>query len=100
MRKPSILLSTFLSLTAFVTAGWCTTLPGRDRAASLDDSSSNVLISKAAKLRSVANTASKETGNETNMTDAPDPATPFLIGAGLVALSLLRRRFRRDLPDE
>lgn len=99
-QMTSFVLSTILFLTAFAVAGPCTTLTGKDQAAALNSPSSRTQISKVDIRGSTVKATSKQTGADPNMTDAPDPATPLLIGSGLIALSLFRRRLRRDVTDE
>ena len=99
MRKTSMKLSAVLSLTAFVALGWSTTFPGKDPTAVRNVLPAKVLASKAEKPLPAASADSKDTTMDPNVTEAPDPATPLLVGSGLIALSLLRRKLRRNLPD-
>ncbi len=100
MAKASMQLSALLYLTAFVTVGWSTAIPGRDQMSPLNGSPSKILVSKADKPSSVASSDAKDNLGGVNIVDAPDPATPLLVGSGLIALSLLRRKLRRKMPDE
>lgn len=92
--------SALLYLTTFVAVGWSTTFTGKDQTNPLNVSPPKALVSKADKSFSATSPDAKDTAGDANMTDAPDPATPFLVGSGLIALSLLRRRLKRNLPDE
>lgn len=76
---------------AFGAPGWSTTVPAKDQENAFDIPSTKAVISEVHKPLSVAAFNAKNPSGNANMTEAPDPATPFLIGSGLIAISVLRR---------
>ena len=101
MQNSRTRLGTVIRFWGLAAAVWSSIVPVRAESVNFNvPSAPSAVTATSGKLdKPIAADVKEQTANS-QVTETPDPATPLLVGAGLVAISLLRFRLRNKTQEE